>query len=382
MEKSNISLVVIVKNEAVRLGAFLDHHRSLVAESIVLDTGSTDETIAIATAKGATVHSYQWNDDFSAARNAAIAFARFDWTLCIDADERIAKSDFPKIRAACGRTPCCYLMPQRNYYDNPQHNEWMPTQGQFLEEERGHIGYFVAINTKLFSSKYGIQFEGRVHESVIQSVKQKAIPIVDLDVPIHHYGYVISEQHNLSRNTRYGKLLELKIKEHPQDVQVMEEYATHLLQIGKPSEAMPLLKRLNNQTDTNSNITRARILYGTVMQAQGDIESAASVFRHAAKKDPKSLFPRLELLKILASQKQLTEMGNVLDSALADFGDHPLLLREQSRYLIETRQIHQAAIVTRKVAQLFPTLTEYDQVATRCEQLSKKIRTMEANAPK
>lgn len=69
------TLVVIARNEAALIGGCLDSARAVVDAMIVLDTGSSDETVAIATATGAKVYPFAWSDDFAAARNAALAYS-------------------------------------------------------------------------------------------------------------------------------------------------------------------------------------------------------------------------------------------------------------------------------------------------------------------
>lgn len=66
-----LSFCMIVKNEADQLARCLTSVRDVADELIVLDTGSTDDTVAIAQSFGAQVHHFTWNNDFSAARNAA-----------------------------------------------------------------------------------------------------------------------------------------------------------------------------------------------------------------------------------------------------------------------------------------------------------------------
>ena len=68
-----IALTMIVKNEARSLARCLDSVAPWVDKMIVLDTGSTDDTIAIARAHGAEVYERRWTNDFAAARNAALA---------------------------------------------------------------------------------------------------------------------------------------------------------------------------------------------------------------------------------------------------------------------------------------------------------------------
>ena len=70
-----ISACLIVKNESLLLSRCLESLRSFVDEIIVVDTGSTDNTIEIAHSHGAQVKYFTWIDDFSAARNESLRHA-------------------------------------------------------------------------------------------------------------------------------------------------------------------------------------------------------------------------------------------------------------------------------------------------------------------
>ena len=80
---------MIVRDEARVLDRCLKSVRDWVGEMVVVDTGSTDNTIAIARANGAQVSNFTWCDDFSAARNASLARATREWVLILDADETL-----------------------------------------------------------------------------------------------------------------------------------------------------------------------------------------------------------------------------------------------------------------------------------------------------
>ena len=84
-----LSLAMIVRNEATRLQACLESVRGFVDELVVVDTGSQDETAAIAAACGARVHHLAWPGDFAPARNHALELVSGDWVLVLDADERL-----------------------------------------------------------------------------------------------------------------------------------------------------------------------------------------------------------------------------------------------------------------------------------------------------
>lgn len=84
-----LSACLIVKDEAAELADCLATLRPLVDEVVVYDTGSSDDTVALARSLGATVIEGEWRIDFSWARNQALAAARGTWVLSIDADERL-----------------------------------------------------------------------------------------------------------------------------------------------------------------------------------------------------------------------------------------------------------------------------------------------------
>ncbi len=81
-----LSGVVIAKNEAGRIGRCVATLASVCAEVWVLDSGSTDATVAEAKSAGARVRQQDWLG-FSVQKNAAIALATQPWVLLLDADE-------------------------------------------------------------------------------------------------------------------------------------------------------------------------------------------------------------------------------------------------------------------------------------------------------
>lgn len=91
MAPPRISLCMIVRDEAALLPRCLKSAIPLVDEMIVVDTGSTDDTRAKARTFGARVLTRDWRDDFSDARNAALAEASGEFVLILDADEWIER---------------------------------------------------------------------------------------------------------------------------------------------------------------------------------------------------------------------------------------------------------------------------------------------------
>jgi GT2 family glycosyltransferase len=84
-----LSVCLIVKDEELMLPSCLESVADLADEIVVYDTGSTDRTIELARAAGARVIDGYWDESFARARNAALAQARGDWVLSLDADETL-----------------------------------------------------------------------------------------------------------------------------------------------------------------------------------------------------------------------------------------------------------------------------------------------------
>jgi glycosyltransferase involved in cell wall biosynthesis len=93
-----ISACTIVKNEEKNIERWLAGVRSFADEIIIIDTGSTDNTVALAKAGRAVVKHFPWRNDFSAAKNFAIEQAHGDWIVMLDADEYFDENSQKKMR--------------------------------------------------------------------------------------------------------------------------------------------------------------------------------------------------------------------------------------------------------------------------------------------
>ena len=105
VRRCKVSLAMIVRDEEANLTRCLESARGLFDEIIVVDTGSSDRTAAIARSFGAEVFDLAWCDDFAAARNAALGHATGDYVFRLDADETLY-ADERERSVAARSTPC------------------------------------------------------------------------------------------------------------------------------------------------------------------------------------------------------------------------------------------------------------------------------------
>lgn len=192
--KPDIALVVIARNEAACIERCLLSAKPHVDRMIVLDTGSTDDTVAIARACGAQVHHFKWVDDFSAARNAALAAANADWNLVLDADEWI-ESGMEELREACTFGPLLGVVCIRSEFE---------VSGQ-VEQSNSWIARLLP---------RGVRYKGRIHEQPAANLQRVRLPLV-----FGHDGYT-----NVKLDKKRGRnhtLLQLELAAHPDDPYVL-----------------------------------------------------------------------------------------------------------------------------------------------------------------
>lgn len=166
----SLALVVIARDEARCIERCLASARPWVDEMVVLDTGSRDDTVARARAAGARVAHFTWVDDFSAARNAALALTQATWRLVLDADEWLSEGG-PWLRALAPM-PADFvgqLAVDSSYDDDHE------------------LGQAVSWISRLLPS--AVRYEGRIHEQPVHGYPVRRVP-----VRVGHDGYRAEQQ--------------------------------------------------------------------------------------------------------------------------------------------------------------------------------------------
>jgi glycosyltransferase involved in cell wall biosynthesis len=210
-----LSLAMIVRNEARCLARCLHSLKEIAREIIIADTGSTDGTMQIAREFGAKVLSFEWRDDFAAARNFVIDHTAGDWILVLDADEWASET--------LGKEILAFVRGPRGIGRLKIVSDFRRNQQTFRSQS------FVA---RLFPR--GARFQGRIHEQLISP-----LPRVNLRGELWHDGY-LKTQNKADRNI---KLLAAELEREPDNVYFLFQLAVEHNSMGQPEKAFGCLQK-------------------------------------------------------------------------------------------------------------------------------------------
>jgi len=267
-KKPKLSVCMIVRDEEKMLPRCLKSVQGVADELIVVDTGSKDNTISIATDFGAKIFHFKWNDDFAEARNESLKHATGDWILQIDADEDLPSGSIPHIKKHMlkSRVLCYFIR-----CDNGP-------------ECRGpRFDWFI----RLFRNHPWFHYERPYHESIEPSVDK----IISRDplwkvqyeptVIIRHFGY---EPFKMPGKWERGlRIMRSYIEENPNDTYILTKLGGVCYNLGRYDEAKAYLNKAlkidPDWAETNYNL-------GLVLQKQKKVEAAIRCYEKAIASNP------------------------------------------------------------------------------------------------
>lgn len=182
--RSAVTVCIIAKNAAGQIGDCIDSVR-FADEVLVVESGSDDDTVAIAHARGARVIEHTWQG-FGRQKQFAVSQARNHWVLCLDVDERVSPALAVSIQAAlAAEKHRAYRMPRRNRF-----------LGRWLSHGEGYPDW----SLRLFHREFASWSNDPVHEAVITV---ETVGALDGDL-LHESAEEISAY--LQKQNRYSSL--------------------------------------------------------------------------------------------------------------------------------------------------------------------------------
>lgn len=289
-----LSFCMIVKNEADQLARCLSSIQAVVDELIVLDTGSTDQTVAIAQSFGAKVYHFAWNNDFSAARNEALKYVTGDWVLVLDADEVLVPEVVPMLRQAMQQEQALVI--------------------NLIRQEVGATQSPYSLVSRLFRRHPEVYFSRPYHAMVDDSVvqllqREPQWQVINYpEVAILHYGYELQTIASRDKLQKAKTTMEGFWVAHPHDPYVCSKLGALYVQIGDLDKGIELLKQGMQTVEVTELSQNAQILYelhyhlGIAYSRLADQHQAEQEYRAAINQ------PVLDRLKLGA----YNNLGNLL----------------------------------------------------------------------
>ena len=250
MDESLLSVCIIAKNEEKLLAQCLESVAQVAGEIILVDTGSTDATCAIASRYGCQILHHPWKNDFSDARNIALSAASLPWILSIDADE-------------------CLLNPDELLRTLRSSTE---TDGGFLIDVRSHakrsdgsIDTYSSSLLRLFRNHPAIRFEGIIHEQILESILAQHLTISTSSIQFSHEGYNLSPQEMLEKQKRNIALLDNAILQKPTHAySYLHRAKTHLALGNTAAATSDILAAITFAGDNSIHLPQALCYAGII----------------------------------------------------------------------------------------------------------------------
>lgn len=203
-KRPTISLCMMVKNEEKRLPTALKSAAPWVDEIVVVDTGSTDDTVRIAQGFGAKIYHHPWEHSFSTHRNQTIGYATGDWLLILDADEELDPSTAHWLH--------------RLAYD-PEVNVFFFELNNQLKDG----GESFILHPRMFRNFKGFHYEGQVHNRPVFDG-----PAAKAPVRLIHYGYAEDPETMERKHRRRLEMIRKWVESEP-DNYIAQAYLSHTL---------------------------------------------------------------------------------------------------------------------------------------------------------
>jgi tetratricopeptide (TPR) repeat protein len=293
-----LSLSMIVRDEAERLAACLRSLQGFVDEMVVVDTGSSDDTVAIAEGLGATVHRIDWPGDFAPARNQALQWVSGDWVLVLDADEQLRPE---------AREPLRQLMEQPELL-----------LVNLLRQELGALQSPYSNVSRLFRRHPAIRWSRAYHSLVDDSVaellqREPHWRIADCSTPaLLHDGYRPELLSAGNKAARLRSAMEAELLARPDDPYACAKLGSLEVAEGQAQRGIELLRRGLQHCPAGAHPERYELLLHLAMaEAEREPAAAIALYRQAL---VTPLAPRLTLAARLNLAALLLHQGQLEDA--------------------------------------------------------------------
>lgn len=271
-----LSICMMVKNEENNIERCLDSLRNLLknplVELIIVDTGSTDNTVNIAKKYTDKLYFHEWNNNFSEMRNISISYAKGNWLLLLDADECVESKE----------TLYKLLME----YDIEEYNTIqlkIKSYANMIDE----TNYSILSQPRVFKNDGDFKYEGTVHNQP----KFKA-PILDADIFIGHYGYIKSDRELMDKKfQRTANILKKELEKDPNNIYYQFQLSVSYSMYDEHKRALEEIRKVYQMLKNKSKKEKVAYVYMYGMYsrtsfANNEIEETMKVCKEGIQLQP------------------------------------------------------------------------------------------------
>lgn len=235
---------------------------------IVVDTGSTDNSREIAIEAGARVETFNWINDFSAARNFSLSLAKNPWILVLDTDETLDKSAVEQIPNLMKGGNSAFALMRHHYTANDITAISMQNCQHQRAIDLGATKYYITKDFRFFSNDPKVYYEGAVHESIEDSARSAKFNIEYTDLVIHHFGHLTSIEDRIQKNEFYLSLAIANASKLPNDWRAFYQVGAEFQSLNRHDEAISYFLQSTNLYAESNQVWRQ---LGISLCALGDI---------------------------------------------------------------------------------------------------------------
>lgn len=270
METPLLAAALIVKNEEKALPACLgalNQLRPLLSEICVYDTGSSDRTVETAEEAGARVERGYWDDDFSRARNAAIAMTNSKWVLIVDADEQVrARQSSLAVHLRNGLT-----------YGGLGYDALTVLVADVRGDGRTHQAFPSRRLLRPSRAEYRNQVHEDVYATGATALNEANLP--ESVIALEHYGYVDAET-VAAKTKRNEQIADHKLAfgaEGEEMLRALVDRARSRVGHGRIEEALADYRRVRAMATARTYKTWGMEMFADLLVSQGLYDEAADV---------------------------------------------------------------------------------------------------------
>jgi len=306
---AGVSLCMIVKNEERFLDACLESARGLVDEICIVDTGSTDGTLAIAQKFGARVEARDWRNDFSWARNEALAMATHRWILVLDADEVLRPESAETLRAIRDVPAALTGLWVRCF--------------NVVDDYKGTGSSSHAI-ARFFPNSPRVRYRSPIHEYITLDGRDTGLDAKHATLAIDHFGYLKSIVAERNKGTRNLEIIRAAVESHPDDPFHWYNLGTTALIERQADEGIAALERMRELVgDEPRGFVPSAYSYlaDAYLEYRSDAHKAAELARESLKRSPHYANAHFTLGRALVALNRFEEAIAAYQASIAD-GKH------------------------------------------------------------